>query len=215
MAEALQLHLVDDTALRDDPRLRAPSTVVRQPCFGATEYSSSSTVHRADPRITRIERTRRERGISHDFLCRNANAAPRNWFRLVRGEQQPSDELIRRLEAALDMALPRQPPAVIKSYHRLVMRALAQEKGLDPDAVLAVDLTRQRPQVPAWLEAARINNMAIYLTTVELQVENADFARAVGVSREAVRKARNKVEDLRDDPAIDALLNKVTQQVRG
>lgn len=206
-----QLDIIADTALRDDPRL-APPPLRRQPCPPAPVPSASSTV---DPLIAAIDKKRAERNIPHDQFAQRAGISIWTWRDLRRGSHGPSPTTLRKLNAALEgQVAPPSPPAVIKSYHRLVMRMLAQAKGLDPDAVAAVDLSTQRPQVPAWLEAARINNMAIYLTTVELQVENADFARALGISREAVRKARNKVEDLRDDPAIDELLTRMRQQVR-
>lgn len=199
---------MDDPVTREKARLKR--IAVRHATDNAPRYSST------DEEIRAIDRRRAELGLSNEDFCRRAGVSFWTWRAIRRADFVPSRKMFNRLRAALiDPVAAPPPPAVIKSYHRLVMRTLAQAKGLDPDAVLAVDLTVQRPQVPAWLEAARINNMAIYLTTVELQVENADFARAVGVTREAVRKARNKVEDLRDDPAIDELLNTVTQQVRG
>lgn len=210
---AQQLHLVDDTALADDPRL-APRTVLRQPCARRREDSASSTV-RADTRVAAIDRARLRAGMSHEELCRAARAGLRNWFRLRRGDHRPSEALLARLEAAVAGAVPAPRPALVRSYHRLVMRLLAAAQGLDPDAVAAVDLSVQRPMVQEWLRAARIHNMAIYLTTVELEVSNLELGRALGLSREAVRKARNRIEDLRDDPEVDALLARATQQARG
>ena len=177
--------------------------------------SASSTVLKIDARITRINARRAEMVVSHEELCRRAAAGTRNWFRLLRGEQVPTDALVKRLETALTDPKPARPKQIIASYHRLVMILLATEQKFPVEKLMATDFSVQRPQVPDWLIAARIQNMAIYITTVELEVENADFARAVGITRQAVHKARNKVEDLRDDPAIDELLARVTLQVRG
>lgn len=214
-----QLDIIRDTALRTEfpERAQGAGTVLRQPCAARRGYSASSTVPQQPPdsRALAINRARIAAGQSHEDLCRRAGVSVRNWYRVLRGEQAPSDMLLAALRRGLGEIAAAKPPAVIKSYHRLVMRLLAAAQGLDPDAVVAADLSVQRPQVPAWLAAARVHNMAIYLTTVELEVENADFARALGISREAVRKARARVEDLREDPAIDALLTAITQQVRG
>lgn len=241
-----QLHLVDDTELRDDPSLapRCSSTVSPEARDAREKRSKRSKAMWADPdmreriraanmrgrRAARnaprysstdeavhgIDRRRAEIGLTHEAFCQRARISFWTWRDLRRGAFAPTRKMLVRLETALaSEPPPAKPPAVIKSYHRLVMRMLAQALGRDPDAVAGVDLTVQRPQVPDWLEAARINNMAIYLTTVELEVENVAFARALGISREAVRKARARVEDLRDDPAIDALLTTITQQVRG
>lgn len=213
-ARAQQLDIIADTALAMDPRL-APSTVLRQPCAARAEYSASSTVlHKPDSRVVAINKARITAGLSHEGLCSRSQVSVRNWYRLVRGEQEPSDLVLGRLRKGLGEFTTAKPPAVIQSYHRLVMILIATEQKFSVAALLATDFSVQRPQVPEWLQAARIHNMAVYVTTVELEVENAEFARALGISREAVRKARNKVEDLRDDPVIDELLSRVRQQVR-
>lgn len=57
---------------------------------------------------------------------------------------------------------------------------------------------------------ARARRLAIYIVTVELEIPNADLARALGCSRQNVKQARDKVEDWRGDAAIDALIAGVT-----
>lgn len=210
-----QLDIIADTSLRHDPRLQ-PSTVLRQPCAQRAEYSASSTVtHKPDSRVVAINKARIEAGFSHEQLCIRAQVSVRNWYRLLKGEQEPSAQVLGSLRKGLGEFTTAKPPQVIASYHRLVMMMLANELQFDVVALLQTDFSVQRPHVAQWLAAARIRNLAIYLTTVELEVENVEFARALGLSREAVRKARNKVEDLREDPATDDLLNRVAMMVRG
>lgn len=211
---AAQLHIIDDTALRDDARLAR--TVLRQPCDAVSVDSASSTVPpKFETSVEKINQARKTAGLSHEEFCRRAKAGTRNWFRLVRGEQKPTPALLKRLNAALGDAQAARPRPVVKAFHRLVMIEIARAQDFDVAVLLATDFSVQRPHVPDWLAASRIQSMALYITAVELEVGNAELARALGVSREAVRKARNKIEDLRDDAAIDALLNRVAQQVRG
>lgn len=211
-----QLHIIDDTALRDDAQLMR--TVLRQPCGAAVRAdSASSTVrHKFETSVQKINQARKIAGLSHEEFCRRARAGTRNWFRLVRGEQQPTPALLKRLNAALHDTPPPKPPQVVKGFHRLVMIEIARAQDFDVAVLLATDFSVQRPHVPEWLAASRIQSMALYITAVELEIGNADLARALGVSREAVRKARNKIEDLREEGnAMDALLNRVAIQVRG
>lgn len=209
---ARQLDIVADTALREDPRLQ-PCMVVRQPSQKVTMHGGSSTV---DRRVVEIERRRREAGLSQADLCARARIELNNWQKLIRGSHAPSAGTLKKLTAALSSgASPVQPPSVIKAWYRLVMILLAQARGLDGDAVLATDFSVQRPMDRIWREAARIRGFAIYLTAVELQVENVDIAAALACSREAIRKARSKVEDMRDDPEIDGLLERIARQARG
>lgn len=57
--------------------------------------------------------------------------------------------------------------------------------------------------------------MAIYLTAVELEIPNAEIGRALGIERQAVKQARDKVHDLRDDERVDALFDRIAASVMG
>lgn len=153
-------------------------------------------------------------GLTHQELCKHAGVDLNSWHRLRRGEHAPKNETIQKFDNALKNGPSPKPPQLIASYHRLVMVMIAAELNFPLATLLATDFTAERPQVQEWLEAARIRAMAIYITTVELEVKNADMARALNVTREAIRKARNRVEDMRDDNAIDALLSRVRAQAR-
>jgi transcriptional regulator with XRE-family HTH domain len=207
-----QLDIIADTALREDPRLKVKN------------HSGSSTVIALDPETTNhsgsstvletVDRRRKAAGLSHDELCRAAGIEVNNWFRLLRGAHQPSPATLRKLQAALDAPRQSKPPQIIAGFHRVLIGLLADAMGADRAAVLAVDMSKQRPQNPAWLRAARIRMMATYIAAVELEVGNAELGRAIGQTRQAIQKSRNQVEDLRDDPAIEAALTLVTAQVR-
>lgn len=205
-----QLDIIADTALAADPRLAITSRPMPLGSSTVAMPSGSSTV---DPRIAAIERKRIAAGIGNEPFARAAGISFWTWRRLRRGENVPTDATLTKLEAAFDAPKGKKPRNVIAGFHRLVTSLVADAVGEPRAAVFAADMTRQRPQDPAWLKAARIQMMATYITAVELEVGNAELGRAIGQSRQAVQKARNKIEDLRDDAAIDAALVAVTAMV--
>lgn len=187
-------------------------TVLRQASSGAGQDSASSSVKR----VEQINRARSAAGISHEELCRRAGAGSRNWFRVLRGDQEASDGLLKRLEQAVTGPRDQKPVQIIKAFHRLVMQLVAARMQFDIVTLLETDFTVQRPSNPQWLRAARIRQMAIYITAVELQVSNADLGRAIGDTRANIKFARDAIEDRRDDGnEIDQVLNAVTLQVKG
>jgi transcriptional regulator with XRE-family HTH domain len=201
---AQQLDLVNDTALRGD----YPTTVVRQPCAPRPDNSCSSTV-------LLIERRRKASGLTHSELCRRAGVDQRNWFNLLSGAHAALPATLRKLSRALDAQAPARPPQILVAFHRVCLGLVADALGLDRTTVLTTDFSVQRPALAGWLEAARARMIAIYITSVELEVDNAELARALGTTRQAIKKARDRIEDLRDDAAIDAAIEAVSQQVRG
>lgn len=81
--------------------------------------------------------------------------------------------------------------------------------------VLAQDLSVQRPRNPVWLQAARINRMAIYVIAVELELKNAELARALGCTRQNVKQARDDVEDWREaERKVERALTAVSISVK-
>jgi hypothetical protein len=220
-----QLDIIADTVLAADPRMAvhtASSTVAK--------HTASSTVKRVrtrsdndrllarlarciHPDIAAANKARQRLGHSHSAFCRTAGIELNNWHKLRRGEQQPSQVTLAKIRAALSQQKVVKPPNIIAGFHLLVVGLCADAVGEPREAVFTADMTRQRPQDPAWLRAARIQMMATYITAVELEVGNAELGRAIGQSRQAVQKSRNRIEDLRDDAAIDAALAQVTALV--
>ncbi|EKS26705.1 helix-turn-helix domain-containing protein [Afipia felis] len=213
---AAQLHIIDDTALRDDVRLRTRPSV-RQPCESPSASPlSSSTVADAAAQIIAINKKREDLGIGHEKFAQKAGISFWTWRDLRRGAFRPTPATLKKLRAALGEVPEAKPPQVVKGFHRLVMIEIARTQQIDIETVLTTDFTVQRPHAPQWLASSRVRLMAIYITAVELEVGNADLARALGVSREAVRKARMKIEDLREaDHAVNDLLDRIAGQVRG
>ena len=81
--------------------------------------------------------------------------------------------------------------------------------------VEALTFERERREAPAAIARARLRRIAVYLAAVELEVGNAEIARALGTTRQNVHQARNAVEDLRGRPAVDALLERCRKLLQG
>ena len=95
------------------------------------------------------------------------------------------------------------------------MQFLAIHLSFDIPTLLATDFSVQRPFNAQWLAAARIRQMAIYITAVELQVGNADLGRALGLTRANIKYARDEVEQRREDGNdVDQALTAVLLQVK-
>ena len=189
------------------------NTVVRQPLpsFGAAiaQHRGSSTV---DPRIVEIERSRRDRNLSQALLLRRAMLSRRSWVCLLAGAK-PKDATLKRLRDALDGKAYTPPAAaVLSQLYRLTAALLAPGCGVAADvaAVSLQDFSVEKPNSPGWLAIARLRQTAIYVLTVELQIPNAELGRAIGCTRQNVKKARGAVEDRRDtDAALDELIRRV------
>ncbi|KQW22125.1 hypothetical protein ASC80_01640 [Afipia sp. Root123D2] len=224
---AAQLDIIADTKLREDPRL-APRPLLRQTCVKAAAPSASSSLtarvqnpvapsasSSVDPRIAAIDRRRAAAGIAHDQFARLAGVNIWTWRDLRRGNRAPMGATLAKLQAALDAPRETKPPQVVAAFHRLVMQTIAMQMAFDLAMLLATDFSVQRPSNPQWLRAARIRQMASYITSVELGVSNADLGRAIGDTRANIKYARDAIEDLREDGnEIDRVLVAVTQLVR-
>lgn len=164
-----------------------------------------------DPRIAAIERTRAARKLSHQQLCGAARIHPRTWFYLRRGEQAPKPSTLERLEAAI-AAAPERPKAVpLAALVRAVEALLA--RAIEGDTALAAAVNDKRnvkgPPRP------RLRTLALYLVAVEVEAGNAAIARALGMTRANVHKARHTIEELADDPRVRALLDELARTLQG
>lgn len=197
----------DSGAPREIPP--ASSTVNGKPAIPP----ASSTVNAAD-RVAVIARRRIAAGWSHAKLLRLARVDKQTWQDLRAGRREAQEFTLTRLERALDGVIETKPPQIVRAYHRIVMRDLCRHLRV-PASAIDQDMSVQRPRNRAWLQAARINRMAIYIIAVELELKNAELGRAIGCSRQNVQQARNDVEDWREtDRKIDRAIAKVTALVR-
>lgn len=171
-------------------------------------------------RFRAIDRQRKMAGISVERLLHAANIHQEVFWRGRRGETATRSGSLQRLERALAEliaveSLTSRPPTAIKS---LVLAA---------EEILRVRIKRQRltracnpARTPrgkrlSALPASRLRRLAIYLVAVELEIDNVDIGRALGCSRENIRKARETVEELRDDKRVEALFEECGKLLSG
>lgn len=166
---------------------------------GARIGAGSSIVNGRDPRIAIIERQRVSFGLSHADLCSRAGVRKDTWQEIRAGRRSPLARTLDKLEAALADKPRRRPPHAVKALHQRTVLDLCKQLRAPLSSVLAQDMTAQRPSNKAWLQAARINRMAIYIVAVELVVGNAELARALGCTRQNIKQARDDVFDWMED----------------
>lgn len=66
---------------------------------------------------------------------------------------------------------------------------------------------------PAWRRAAYARQLAMYLTSTEANVTQAELARLTGLHRAGVHQALHDIEDLRDNPDYESLVQHVVLDV--
>lgn len=161
--------------------------------------------------VVDIDRRRRERGISISRLLNAAGVHEGTWSLGKRGGRTRPDT-IERLEAALVALHPlsrqARPPAAIAALVRSIEFMLIREIGRDRRLMAACDPKRRRNRLPAQVPTGRLRLFAVYLAAVDLEIGNAELARALGIERQAIKQARDTVHDLRDDTRVDALLDR-------
>jgi hypothetical protein len=64
------------------------------------------------------------------------------------------------------------------------------------------------------MSASRVRRLATHPLTVELEIPNVRLAAALGYSRQDMKQGRDRVEDLRDHSAVDALLDRCAAQIQ-
>ncbi|HXF44937.1 MAG TPA: helix-turn-helix transcriptional regulator [Burkholderiaceae bacterium] len=168
-----------------------------------------------DARVKLIDRQRAAAKLSHGELCRRAGVDPDTWRRLRTGERPPRASTVRRLKRAIDVKPPQRLP-LLAALHRLAMMWLARELGADVEAIMRESFAVERGLNEAWRRASTVRRYAASLVVTELDVPPAALGRAIGVSREGMRKALAYAEDQREaEPELDALFERCGRLLRG
>ncbi len=189
------------------------SQALRRPAMASSTAASA----KPDARIAAIDADRKSQKLSHAQFCRLANIESSQWFRLRRGEYQPTLRTIERLKSALaGQRVGTSSQQLVKCCFEASLAVLRILIGDDLKLIAACAEKRPRNGAPAKISEGRLRRLATYVVTVELCIENADLARALGVSRQNVKQARDDVEDLRDGSApVSDLLDRAGALVRG
>lgn len=171
--------------------------------------------------VEAIEARRERIGIAVRDLCSAAHVDPSTYWRVVRDHVTPQRRTLVKLSRALEQLAgarpteaPPAPAPVVAAFWRAAVLFLAHELGADPARALD-DGGQSCPQDPAWLTASRARQLAFYLAHVEFGLSPSALAVAIGTSKQRVHKAVGRVEDLRDDTDLDALLDRAAAFLSG
>lgn len=167
-----------------------------------------------------IEKRRQAAGLTATAMCRRANIPTCTYFRARAGRVTPSEETLGRWARALRGGAPQSrrgmaAAALIRAVYRGYVATLAPRLGADAALVLSSDPRRSANFDPAWAAAARVRSLALYCAAIELDIPGARLAAAVGMTKQAISVAMRRVEDMRDDPAVDALLEECGRLISG
>lgn len=171
------------------------------------------------PTFAELDRRRREIGVSVSSMLDAAGVHNSAWWEGRAGKVATRDSTLRRLAVGLDrlaagrdrMPAPRLIAAAVRACEEII-----RQKVRSPALIVACNPNRApRGGNPRALPARRVRTLAIYVAAVELEIENADLARALGCARQNIKQLRDEVEDLRDDKRVDALLDRIAALLKG
>lgn len=189
--------------------------------FGGPTKLSALPISVRVARVKAIEQVRQAHGISQNKLAAEAGLS-RTWYQTIHADpSRASEAVLSRLAGALRRLREGQRhdeamlASLVAATYGGFLAAVCRELVLDVAAVRAADPRAGRTADPAWRAAARARQLAIYLTNISLGVQQRVLARAVGLTPAAICLGLKTIEDLRDDPAIDALIEACARQVTG
>jgi len=169
--------------------------------------------------IDDIDAARREAGISIFELCAATKLSQTNYSRAKSGKSKMRPANLFALARTLtgisgnldDMArhgqgffLVYMPVAALVAREINVDMALVRREVASKRATLSAD----------WMQAARVREFATYLMNTGLGIPQAALARVHNVTPAAICQMMRKVENMRDDPAIEAMLERLEQDLR-
>lgn len=171
--------------------------------------------------FSELDLARLQAGLSVHALCTEAGIADSTWRRIkMRPDQRGNVLTYRRLWTALERLKRRGETK--KGDHEFLVQtfkgyvaAAAQTLGVPIEDALLFDHRDNKPKDPVWLSASRVRQAAIYLTCIEHDVGASQLASAIGLTKQAISKARHAVEDRRDDPEFDFLIERIGQMMTG
>lgn len=173
--------------------------------------------------ISEIDRAIAASGFTEGEVARCAAIAPRYLYSIRIGQRQLTPKTTMRIRLAIaelkrtqkDLAREKETDGRTPSasrfaaQYRIAIAFVAQMSAVTPLFILSADPARRATADPAWLKAARLRRIALYIANIYLAVPQADLARAAGMSKSNVSCAMNEIEDSRGDPDLEAILHAV------
>lgn len=172
-------------------------------------------------RMRAIEEVRKAAGISREKLAAEAGISEK-WYRtLAREPGRASDRVIGVLSVALRHLREgrRQDEseimALVEAVYGGFLTAICFQLGLRVEDVRANDPRAGKTADPVWRRQAQARQLAIYLTNISTGVKQRVIARVLGLTPAAICLALKTIEDLRDDPVFDTIIETSARTVTG
>ena len=173
-----------------------------------------------DMTFPEIDAARRRAKLSARELCARAGVHCYVYYRARLGQTRPRASTLARLRTGLERGAPKlskrnDADAVIRATFRGWCAYFAVRLGIDVAKTLGSDPKLRANASLEWRQAARARELSVYCTVTELDLPGARVARAIGVTRAAVSLMLRRVEDTRDDPAIEAMVEEAARLMSG
>lgn len=142
-------------------------------------------------------------------LCGEASVGVRTYYDALGGVKKPGKATLSRLAAALGRCQRKasdsgQLQALRdKAAWRCALVLAAAQLGQDGRLVLAADPARKATADPEWMAAAQVRRLAYWTANGMLGLSASDIGRLAGVTKQAVSKGIQEMEDT-TDPAMRA-----------
>lgn len=213
----MTLHAPRETVVRLSTG--GPATVVERQTVVRLSTAADETVV---PDMAAIDRRRAAARLTVLDVLAEANMRSNTWYDALKPHAQTRPSTRRRLLAAIERLASRgqrrRRPDFLKPFVFAIEHMLRAELQADALArFLAANGGHAcpAPRLGDGELPERLRAYAIYLATVECEVENATLARALGCKRQHVHQTRLKVEAMRDNAGVDALLDVIAQRLKG
>nr|WP_186363354.1 hypothetical protein [Rhizobium sp. ACO-34A] len=118
----------------------------------------------------------------------------------------------KKLALAEKSDVPLSPVTALTSrQYRLAVAYVCRVDGVMPSEVLLSPPSLRATADAAWLKAARLRRLALYICNTYLNISQADLGRAAGMSRANVCGLLKDIEDLRGEPETEGLLKAIEE----
>jgi transcriptional regulator with XRE-family HTH domain len=167
--------------------------------------------------LAEIEARRLAEGMDRTTLERAAGLQISYYQKLMAGTYAPRPGTLARLKLAILRWRLRQTTDEFElvMLYRLALALAASALGVAAAAAQAQDPARRATQSAEWRAGSEARALACCLLNSGLGLRQARVAQAAGVTKQAVQQACRKVEDMRSDPAFDAMVDGLTAMVTG
>lgn len=132
-------------------------------------------------------------------LCVQAGVGVRTFYDALQGTYTVRPDTLSKLNLALarfKMSYAGDPgPISVHACYRAALVIAAFQLKADARAVMFSDPGRKATADDEWRDASRVRQLAFWIANGLLGFPQADIARAAGVTRQAVSKAIEKLED--------------------